>query len=421
MALVDEVFVRILNRPSRPEEVTAVKGLFDEIGHDHEAIGRDLATAEAAWKLERERREAARRAKIGQARAALDAATVAHEPTRRGLVEARAERFAKAVAAVERYHADPAARLKRFAELAAKAPAWRVVVPAEAVSRAGSTLEPQPDGSLLVSGKAGDETTTLTFPIDRLALTGLRLEAIPDARLPNGGAGRAPDGNFVVTEFTLDVAPASQPKQVKRVPLHRPQADFSQDRLGIGMAIDGDVGGGNGWAVAPRLAEGHWAVFEVKDKLTVTEPMVATVRIEQRFNGGKHALGRFRLSLTDSPAPLALGVSARAADLVAVPRDALPPAIADELDALAVANDPERVKLAAELAAAAAPLPPDPKLVALAAELAAAEAPVADDPAIVRLRADHQMSGRQLADRRLTAIQDLAWALINSPAFFFNH
>ena len=305
--------------------------------------------------------------------------------------------------------------------MAAKSPAWRVVGPTQAASRAGATLEPQPDGSLFVSGKAGDETTTLTFPIDRLAVTGLRLEAIPDARLPNGGAGRAPDGNFVVTEFTLDVAPVAQPTQVKRVALHRPQADFSQDRMGIAMALDGDVGGGNGWAVAPRLAEGHWAVFEVKDKLTFTEPMLATVRIEQRFNGGKHALGRFRLSVTDSPAPLALGVSARVADLVAAPADKLPPALAEELDGVAVANDPVRAKLAAELTAAAAPLPPDPTLVALAAELAAAETPVADDPAIVRLRADHQASERQLADRRLTAIQDLAWALINSPAFFFNH
>ena len=420
-ALVDEVFVRILNRPSRPEEVAAVKGLFDEIGRDHEALGRDLAAAEAAWKVERERREAARLARIAQARAALDAATAAHEPTRRTLLEQRAERFAKAVAAVERYHADPAARLKRFADVAAKAPAWRVIAPSAAVSRAGATLEPQSDGSLFVSGKGGDETITLSVPIDRLPLTGLRLEAIPDARLPNGGAGRAPDGNFVVTEVTVDVAPVSQPKQSKRVAFHRPQADYSQDKLGIAMAIDGDVGGGNGWAVAPRLAEGHWAVFEVKDKLTFTEPMLATVRIEQRFNGGKHALGRFRIAFTDSPAPLSLGVSARAADLVAIPESQRPPALAEELDAVAVANDPVRAKLAAELAAAAAPLPPDPTLVALAAELVAAEAAVADDPAIVRLRADHQTSARQLADRRLTAIQDLAWALINSPAFFFNH
>lgn len=63
----------------------------------------------------------------------------------------------------------------------------------------------------------------------------------------------------------------------------------------------------------------------------------------------------------------------------------------------------------------------DPNLTALAAELADAEKPVADDPAVVRLRSDLAASTKQLSDRRLTATQDLGWALVNSPAFFFNH
>ena len=63
----------------------------------------------------------------------------------------------------------------------------------------------------------------------------------------------------------------------------------------------------------------------------------------------------------------------------------------------------------------------DPKLVALTAELAEVSKPVPDDPAIVRVRSDLAASTQQLANRRLTAMQDLAWALINSPAFLFNH
>jgi hypothetical protein len=43
------------------------------------------------------------------------------------------------------------------------------------------------------------------------------------------------------------------------------------------------------------------------------------------------------------------------------------------------------------------------------------------DPKLVQLRRDAGLSQTQLGNKRLTAAQDLAWALINSPAFLFNH
>jgi hypothetical protein len=40
---------------------------------------------------------------------------------------------------------------------------------------------------------------------------------------------------------------------------------------------------------------------------------------------------------------------------------------------------------------------------------------------VAKQHRDIALSEGQLLDKRLTATQDLAWALINSPAFLFNH
>jgi hypothetical protein len=70
---------------------------------------------------------------------------------------------------------------------------------------------------------------------------------------------------------------------------------------------------------------------------------------------------------------------------------------------------------------AAEPLPEDPKFTELQKAKMKAEEPIRLDPYLVQLRDDAKTSGKQLENKRLTAVQDLAWALINSPAFLFNH
>jgi len=73
------------------------------------------------------------------------------------------------------------------------------------------------------------------------------------------------------------------------------------------------------------------------------------------------------------------------------------------------------------LNASRAPLPADPQLKALTARVESASKPLPVDPGLAQLRKDVEMSIRQSAERRLTAAQDIVWALINSPAFLFNH
>ena len=73
------------------------------------------------------------------------------------------------------------------------------------------------------------------------------------------------------------------------------------------------------------------------------------------------------------------------------------------------------------LADAQAPLPIDAKLQELQTTLTDVSRPVSEDDRLIQLRNDVAASTQQLTNRRLTVAQDIAWALINSPAFLFNH
>src|SRR5439155_4050271 len=83
-------------------------------------------------------------------------------------------------------------------------------------------------------------------------------------------------------------------------------------------------------------------------------------------------------------------------------------------------TDAEFAKRNAAVAEAKKPLPIDPHLKELQDTLVLVSKPVPLDAALVQLRNDTAQSTKQVADGRLTAAQDLAWALINSPAFLFN-
>ena len=83
-------------------------------------------------------------------------------------------------------------------------------------------------------------------------------------------------------------------------------------------------------------------------------------------------------------------------------------------------RSPERHSLQFAILTQKNPIPADPKLAALEAAVTKAQAPIQEDFKLVELRQNMEYSTRQAADRRLTAAQDLTWALVNSPSFLFN-
>jgi hypothetical protein len=94
--------------------------------------------------------------------------------------------------------------------------AWTVLVPLTVSGTNGPTLTILPDGSVLAGGTSpATSVYTVTGSTALLGITGIRLEVLQDPSLPYSGPGRYfGNGNFVLTEFTVDATAGAGPGAV---------------------------------------------------------------------------------------------------------------------------------------------------------------------------------------------------------------
>ena len=237
---------------------------------------------------------------------------------------------------------------------------WLVVQPTTMSATNGSILTKQSDGSILVSGPKRNGVITITAETELAGVTGLRLEVLTDDSLPQKGPGRANDGNFVLNEIELIAAPNTDPKQAKPVKLANALADFSQDNLDVGKAIDGSANDpGNGWAVAPVTGVTHWAVFETTEPVGTPGGTKLTFKLHHKF-AQVWTLGRFRLSLTRGGKPIGLSLPEDFRAILATAPEVRTDAQKSLLTNYIRAIDPELRTKTAEIAASKTPLPVDP-------------------------------------------------------------
>lgn len=83
---------------------------------------------------------------------------------------------------------------------------WRVIIPQKMTTTAGTVLTSDAQGMIFASGETPRNEGYMIetkLPVD--AASGIRLEAVPNSKLPRSGPGRDPYGNFNITEIKLEV------------------------------------------------------------------------------------------------------------------------------------------------------------------------------------------------------------------------
>jgi hypothetical protein len=277
-------------------------------------------------------------------------------------------------------------------------------------------------GSFKATGARPKATDYVIKANTKLAeITGIMVEVMNLPEEAKFGPGRAPDGNFVLTEVSLKVGEAGTGANGAAVKFTAANADFSQENFEVSKAIDGKRNdGNNGWAVSPQAGQPHFAAFTLEKPVGNAEHGVQ-LRIElHQPREGSFAIGRFRLWVTTAPGPVNVGYPTAVAEALRKV-----PASRTDADKAALAaywkeNDPELRKRQLTHGALLLPLPIDPGITERKAAIAKAEEPIKIDAKLLQLRADAEQSKAQLANRRVTNAQDLTWALVNTPAFLFN-
>ncbi len=173
---------------------------------------------------------------------------------------------------------------------------WHVLTAEDASSEGGAKLTPQPDGSILVSGTNPVRDDLVMTALTQLTgITAVKLEVLPDDSLASRGPGRAPNGSWVLSEFKM--LGDGKPVQLAAV-----RSDFDQPGWPLANAIDGKES--TGWGTWPQVGRAHEAIFEVRTEFGYRPDRLLSFRLQSPAAYPQHVIGRFRISISNSPIAL---------------------------------------------------------------------------------------------------------------------
>ena len=414
--LINELYVRVLSRPATEQEVDLCASVLKQIDADHQVVTDELKKYEASYAQIKETREADRVARIKALEEQLASHREAIAPERAKLEKARADKVAAEEKKLRDYEAAIPGKIAGNYGDGKSLTIWHPVQPAVAVAQK-ATLKLESNQVVFAEGTLSKDVYTIEFETDINNITGLQLEALTDDRLPGKGPGRPENGNFVVSEIKFFTTPVDDPKKRTEVKFKDARATFSQQNYEVKKAFNNVAN--DGWAISPQMGKNQTAVFMLKDKVNPEGKVRVIIEISNQHSDNKHVLGKFRLSLTNS-GKVDLAPPMEIVSIAKIAEGQRTPEQAKQVFDYFVAQDAHHRNLVNALNVAKRPVPENAQVTQFNKRIAEAKKPLGEDPVFARLKRTVELSTQQLGNKRLTAAQDIAWALINNPAFLFN-
>ena len=167
---------------------------------------------------------------------------------------------------------------------------WTVLKPNSATGNV-PLLSIEANGSVFVTGdKSKRDVYDLAFESKLSKITAIRLEVLPDERLPANGPGRVsyegPFGDFFLCEFTLK-------NDGKPVKFAGATQDYFDGNNKATAAIDDEPL--TGWSINGGQGRAHEAVFNLEQPLRLPGKLNLSMLFEKYYAAG---LGKFRISVT---------------------------------------------------------------------------------------------------------------------------
>ncbi|MCX6857430.1 MAG: PSD1 and planctomycete cytochrome C domain-containing protein [Verrucomicrobia bacterium] len=200
--------------------------------------------------------------------------------------EGKAERSPETVAAFEAAEKDL---------LKDKPVEWAIATPQSMTATGGAVLSVLNDQSIFADGPSPDTSNyTITLPAGSVAITGFRIETIPDLRLPKKGAGRGDSGNAVLTKLRVKAGGAE-------VALNAASATYSQGGFSPQGVIDDDPN--TAWAFYPEIAKPYILIVQCATPIPTSADGKVELTFEFQSAHKQHTFGRFRIASTGDSQP----------------------------------------------------------------------------------------------------------------------